>query len=103
MFFRKKLEERDIKTTTASFGVLDLGISWIDEPNDGAYNWWELEMITDQDECVGHPERTEAGGQGNLGSLVNYTVIEFAAKEEWTRCQQISLNNTEKRKRLTGR
>jgi len=47
MFFRKKLEERDIKTTTASFGVLDLGISWIDEPNDGAYNWWELEMITD--------------------------------------------------------
>ena len=53
-------------------------------------------MVADQNECIGHPERTEAGGQGNLRSFIDYTVIEFSAEEEWTRCQQISLKQYEK-------
>jgi hypothetical protein len=50
MFLRKKLEERDIKSSTAGFGVLDLRISLQRKDLCSvviAYNWGKLEMITD--------------------------------------------------------
>jgi hypothetical protein len=42
-------------------------------------------MITNKDERIGHPQWTEAGGQGDLRSFIDYAIIEFSAKEERAR------------------
>ena len=41
-------------------------------------------MISHEYKPISHPERSEAGWQGDLGRLIHNAVVESSAKEEWT-------------------
>lgn len=55
----------------------------------GTHDGRKLKVISYQDKSVRHPQRSDAGGQSDLGGFIDDAIVEFAPGKDGTEAKSV--------------